>query len=80
MGEAGGAPIVTGFSTENGRASLAPHFDHIEQSDLATRAAFPDHASAQAYLATFDADLAAALPVFAGAREYAGATTVFACR
>ena len=78
--EAGGAPIVTGFSTENGRAALAPHFDHIEQSDLATRAAFPDHASAQAYLVTFDADLAAGLPLFTGEREYAGATSVFTAR
>jgi len=78
--EAGGDPIITGFSSENGSAGLARHFGHIEQSDLATRAVFPDHASAQAYLASFDPDLAAALPIFAGSREYAGATSVFTCR
>lgn len=52
----------------------------LERSDLSTRAVFPDHASARSYLATFDADLAEALPAFAGEREYAGATSVFTAR
>ncbi len=78
--EAGGDPWITQLSSENGSQALATHFDHVEQSHIATRAVFPDHASAQAYLASFDPDLAAALPVFAGEREYAGATCVFTCR
>lgn len=75
-----GDPLTTQFSTENGRAALARHFDDVEQVDLTTQAVFPDYASAQAYLATFDADLAEALPPFAGERGFAGATTVFSCR
>jgi ubiquinone/menaquinone biosynthesis C-methylase UbiE len=77
--EAGGDPLITTFSTETGSASLARHFDRVEQTDLATRAMFADHSGAQPYLATFDTALAAALPVFSGGREYAGATSVFAC-
>jgi SAM-dependent methyltransferase len=78
--EAGGNPIITAFSSETGRAGLARHFAQVEQSDLATRAVFPDHASARAYLASLDPDLAQNLPPFAGSREYAGATTVFTCQ
>ena len=78
--EAGGDPNITAFSTENGREALARHFDHVEQSDVATRAVFPDHAGARAYLATLDPDLAAGLPPFTGEREYAGATSVFTAR
>ena len=78
--EAGGDPIITQFSTENGSAGLATHFEIIQQSDLVTRAVFPDHASAQDCIGSFDPDLAANLPAFAGAREYAGAISVFTCR
>jgi len=74
--EAGGAPLITQFSTENGSAALHRHFDQISQTDLATRAVFCDHAQASAYLATFDDTLAASLPPFEGPREYAGATSV----
>lgn len=62
LSEAGGGPIITAFSTENGFAGLARHFEHIQQSDLVTRAVFPDQASAQACIASFDPDLAANLP------------------
>jgi SAM-dependent methyltransferase len=75
--EAGGDRLITQFSLENGGAALAAQFEHVEQSDLATRAVFPDRAGAQAYLATFDAGLADALPLFDGGREYAGASCVF---
>jgi ubiquinone/menaquinone biosynthesis C-methylase UbiE len=75
--EAGGDRLITQFSIENGRAALETHFDYVKQSYLATRAVFPDHASAQSYLATFDAGLGEALPLFDGGREYAGATCVF---
>lgn len=78
--EAGGQALVTQFSTENGASALGHHFDDVHQTDLATRAVFPDHASACAYLATFDASLAANLPPFDGERAYAGATSVFVAR
>jgi len=75
--DAGGDRLITQFSRENGGAALATQFDHVERSDLATRAVFADHAGAQAYLATFDPGLADALPHFEGEREYAGASCVF---
>ena len=78
--DAGGQPLVTQFSTENGAVALGRHFADVHQTDVATRAVFPDHASACAYLATFDESLAAGLPAFGGAREYAGATSVFLAR
>jgi SAM-dependent methyltransferase len=78
--EAGGSPVVTAFSTENGAAALRRHFAEVEQEDVATRAVFEDHAAAAAYLATTDQALAAALPHFDGPRTYAGATTVFLAR
>lgn len=80
LAEAGGSPLVTGFSSENGAAALTRHFSHVAREDLATRALFADHAAAAAYLSTFDDQLAAGLPCFEGSREYAGATTVFVAR
>lgn len=74
---AGGSPLITQFSTENGSGQLRQHFDQVSQADLATRAVFSDHTQATTYLATFDPGLAAALPGFEGPREYAGATSVF---
>jgi SAM-dependent methyltransferase len=77
MVEAGGRPLVTQFSTENGEAALRRHFTHVTRDDIATRARFDDHRAAVAYLATFDGRLAANLPPFQGSRECAGATSVF---
>lgn len=78
--DAGGGPVVTGFSSENGEGALLRHFARVEREDIATRAVFADHAAAAAYLATTDQALADALPHFDGARTYAGATTVFLSR
>ena len=78
--EAGGGPVVTAFSTENGAAALRRHFAEVVQENVATRAVFEDHAAAAAYLATTDQALADALPRFDGPRTYAGATTVFLAR
>jgi SAM-dependent methyltransferase len=75
--EAGGAPLITRFSSENGAAALARHFGEVRREEFATRAVFDDHAGAVGYLATMDETLAANLPWFEGPREYAGATTVF---
>ena len=80
MRDAGGNKNVTQFSSENGAAALGRHFEHVTAEHIATRAVFEDHASAVAYLASFDATMAAALPPFDGSREYAGATTVLLAR
>ncbi|MBC9956610.1 class I SAM-dependent methyltransferase [Yimella sp. cx-51] len=80
MGEAGGEPLITQFSTENGQEVLSRQFTVIEQEDFDTRARFADHASAQAYLNTFSAELAAQLPSFEGEREYRGSSSVFVAR
>jgi ubiquinone/menaquinone biosynthesis C-methylase UbiE len=76
--EAGGRPEVTPFSSETGESVLRRRFDDVRRHDLATRAVFPDHASAQAYLDSTDEGLV--LTPFEGAREYAGAVTVFEAR
>jgi ubiquinone/menaquinone biosynthesis C-methylase UbiE len=78
--DAGGAPLVTQFSSENGEWALRQHVDQVMREDIATRAVFPDHAAGVAYLASFDQPLAAGLPYLDGPREYAGATTVFLAR
>lgn len=74
--EAGGDPLVTQFTSENATEVLRRHFEHVVQRDVETRATFPDHAAARAYLATFAPDLADALPFFEGERAYAGRTAV----
>ena len=79
-GRRAGGPVITGFSTQNGAERLEQHFERVTREDIATRAVFPDHAAAVAYLATTDEGLAAGLPPFEGSREYAGATTVFLAR
>lgn len=75
--EAGGAPVVTAFSSENGEQALRRHFAEVRREDLRTRAVFPDHATAVAYLASSNEGLGPALPRFDGPREYAGHVTVF---
>lgn len=77
LSDAGGEPLVTGFSTENGAAALRRHFEDVRRDDLRTEAVFPDHAAAKVYLATLDAELADGLPWFDGERRDAGASTVF---
>ena len=78
--EAGGPLRVTGFSSENGEARLREHFADVRRDDLVTRAIFPDHATAEAYLLSGQEDVAWALPPFDGPREYAGHATVFTAR
>ncbi len=78
--EAGLAPVVTHFSSENGEAALREHFDDIARDDLHTRAVFPDADTARAYLASSDEGVPWSLDDFAGPREYAGHVTVFTAR
>lgn len=75
--EAGGEPVLTHFSSENGEEALLRHFDDIARDDLNTRAFFPDHDTALAYLHSSQEDIAWDLPDFEGPREYAGHVTVF---
>ena len=75
--DAGGEPLETSFSSENGEEALRRHFDGVRREDLATRAVFPDHAAAVAYLASLQGDFPWELPSFDGPREYAGHVTVF---
>ena len=78
--EAGGEPLVTQFSSENAAEALGRHFRHVTQRDIETRATFPDHASAVAYLATFSEELAAGLSWFEGPRQYVGCTSILTAR
>ena len=68
---------ITGFSSENGEAALREHFADVRRDDFATRAVFPDHAAAVAYLRSLGEAVDWALPVFEGPREYAGHVTMF---
>jgi SAM-dependent methyltransferase len=76
--DAGGTPVRTQFSSETGESVLRRRFADVRRHDLETRAVFPDHASAQAYLDSTGDGLV--LPEFEGEREYAGAVTVFEAR
>lgn len=74
---AGGDPVRTHFSSENGEEALLHHFEDVTREDLHTRAFFPDHATALAYLHSSQEDIAWDLPPFEGPREYAGHATIF---
>ncbi|HET8595689.1 MAG TPA: class I SAM-dependent methyltransferase [Intrasporangium sp.] len=78
--EAGGAPLVTQFSSENAAPALRRHFEQVTQRDIETRATFEDHAAAAAYLSSFSPTLAATLPAFEGMRQYAGHTSILTAR
>lgn len=78
--EAGGGPMVTTFSRENGEESLRRHFADVTRRDVETRAVFPDRAVAMAYLGSSDEDVAWSLPAEGWPREYAGHVTVFTAR
>jgi len=77
---AGGTPLVTQFSRENGEQALTAHFTDVRRHDYATRAIFADHAQAVAYLESSNEEVPWDLPLFAGSREYAGAGSVFTGR
>lgn len=65
------------FSSENGEAALRSAFATVARRDVESRATFPDHASAAAYLDTLVPRLGERLPWFEGPQEHAGAATVF---
>lgn len=75
--EAGGRPLVTQFTSENGEDVLQRHFDETSRQDIETTATFADHAAAAAYLATLGVAEVLSLPHFDGSRQDAGHVTVF---
>jgi ubiquinone/menaquinone biosynthesis C-methylase UbiE len=78
--DAGGGPVITAFSSQNGAEALARHFDDVRRQDLSPVAVFEHHASAMAYLDSSGEDVAWDLPHFEGQRTYAGEVTVFSAR
>lgn len=79
-GQAGGGPVLTHFSSENGEAALRAHFDDVRRDDFTTRALFPDRDTARAYLDSSQEGIAWAPPEDGWPREYAGHVTVFVAR
>lgn len=78
--EAGGGPVITTFSSENGEAALARHFTDVRRQDVSSRAVFDDREQALAYLRSSEEDVDWKLPAWDGPREFAGHTTVFTAR
>jgi ubiquinone/menaquinone biosynthesis C-methylase UbiE len=78
--EAGGTPVVTGFSTQNGEDKLRAHFAEVQRTDLRPRAVFADSSVAEAYLRSSGEDVDWQVPDFDAPREYAGEATIFCCR
>ena len=78
--EAGGEPVVTAFSSQNGEAALLRHFDGVRREDLRPQATFPDRDAALAYLASSQEDVDWTLPAFEAPRTYRGEVTVFVAR
>ena len=78
--DAGGAALITQFSSENGEQALRRYFARVAATHIATTAYFTDHTDAVAYLKTVDDTLARGLAWFDGPREEAGSTTVFHAR
>ena len=78
--EAGGDPVVTAFSSQNGEEPAARHFTEVGRTDLQPRAVFADSSIAEAYLRSSGEDVGLAVPSFDEPREYAGEVTIFCCR
>ncbi len=78
--EAGGEPVVTAFSSQNGEEQLRRHFTEVTRSDLRPRAVFADSDAALAYLRSSDEPVDWQLDASGWPREYAGEVTIFCCR
>ena len=78
--EAGGEPLATTFSSENGEEALRRHFDDVRREDLHPRAVFDTREQAMAYLRSSDEDVDWTLPEWDTPREHAGHVTVFTAR
>jgi ubiquinone/menaquinone biosynthesis C-methylase UbiE len=78
--EAGGRPVVTRFSSQNGEEQLRRHFTTVERSDLVPQAVFLDSDAALAYLRSSDEPVDWRLDPFSEPRAYDGEATIFRCR
>jgi ubiquinone/menaquinone biosynthesis C-methylase UbiE len=78
--EAGGDPVVTAFSSQNGEQQLLEQFTEVTRSDLRPRAVFADGDAALAYLRSSDEPVDWQLGPGDWPREYAGEVTIFCCR
>jgi ubiquinone/menaquinone biosynthesis C-methylase UbiE len=78
--EAGGEPVVTRFSSQNGEDQLRRHFGSVERTDLVPQAVFLDSESALAYLRSSDEPVDWRLEPFSEPRAYDGEATIFRCR
>lgn len=76
--EAGGTGHQA-LTAENGLEAIGEHFTSIKRTKIQTRAVFADYATAHAYLARVDPEMADRLPEFEGPREYVGESTLFTC-
>ena len=78
--QAGGAPVVTRFSSQNAEAQLLRHFSTVERSDLVPQAVFLDSDAALDYLRSTDEPVDWRLEPFSEPRAYDGEATIFRCR
>lgn len=78
--EAGGSPVVTRFSSQNGEEQLRRHFSSVERTDLVPQAVFLDSEAALAYLRSSEEPVDWRLAEFHEPRTYDGEATIFLCR
>jgi ubiquinone/menaquinone biosynthesis C-methylase UbiE len=78
--EAGGEPVITRFSSQNGEEQLRRHFAVVERTDLVPQAVFLDSDMALAYLRSSEEPVEWRLPAFTEPRAYDGEATIFCCR
>jgi ubiquinone/menaquinone biosynthesis C-methylase UbiE len=78
--EAGGEPVVTAFSTQNGEEQLRRHFAQVDRCDLVPQAIFLDSEAALAYLRSSEEPVDWRLEEFSEPRVYDGEATIFLCR
>ena len=77
---AGGEPVVTAFSSQNGEEQLHRHFGVVERIDLVPQAIFLDSDAALAYLRSSEEPVEWRLEEFTEPRAYDGEATIFLCR
>ncbi len=78
--EAGGEPVVSAFSSQNGEPQLRRRFADVERTDLVPQAVFLDSDAALAYLHSSEEDVDWRLQEFHEPRAYDGEATIFCCR
>lgn len=75
----GMGPAITQFMAEDGADHLRRHFDQVDAQITASQG-IADHATAQAYVASFAPEAAARLAPYEGMRTWTGSGAVFVAR